>query len=232
LIGPLLRHVVLERGSLGEAVCAAVAGELATSSVPETSLRDVLVEVVGQHDLAEVFAADLHAIRSRDQASTGYLPSLLFSKAFQGLAGSRIARALWQDGEALRAQYLHGRISVVCAMDIHPGARLAGGVVIDHGTGIVIGETAVVETGVFMFHGVTLGSTGTASGDRHPKVREDAFLGAGATILGNIEVGRGAVVAAGSVVLKDVPAGKAVAGAPARVIGDAKAVLPRRDVDV
>jgi len=231
LLAPLLRQGILQQAGLGDAVCTSVARALATSVVPEESLRALCVDVVRNHGLEESFAADLHAIRSRDQAATGYLSPLLFSKTYQGLASYRIAHSLWLEGETRRAKYLQGRISVVAAMDIHPGARVAGGVVIDHGTGIVIGETAVVETGVFMLHGVTLGSTGRAGGDRHPKVREDVFLGAGATMLGNIEIGRGAVVGAGSVVLKDVPPGKAVAGAPARVIGEAKPVLPPRTAE-
>lgn len=231
LLAPLLRQGILQQAGLGEAVCASVAGAFATSVVPEESLSALFVEVVRNHGLEASFAADLHAIRSRDQAATGYLPPLLFSKAYQGLAGYRIAHSLWHEGETRRAKYLQGRISVVTSMDIHPGARLAGGVVIDHGTGIVIGETAVVEAGVFMLHGVTLGSTGRDDGDRHPKVREDVFVGAGATMLGAIEVGRAAVVAAGSVVLRDVPPGMAVAGSPARVIGESKAVLPPRSVE-
>lgn len=227
-LAPLLRQGILEQAGLGEAVCTSVARALATSVIPEDPLRALLVEMVSHHGLEESFAADLHAIRSRDQAATGYLHPLLFSKAYQGLAGYRIAHTLWHAGETLRAKYLQGRISVVAAMDIHPAARLAAGVVIDHGTGIVIGETAVVEAGVFMLHGVTLGSTGRVDGDRHPKVRADAFLGAGATMIGNIEIGRGAVVAAGSVVLKDVPPGMVVAGSPARVIGESRPMLPPR----
>lgn len=228
LLAPLLRQGILQQAGLGDAVCTTLAGAFATSVVPEASLRALFVEVARKHGLEASFAVDLHAIRSRDQAATGYLPSLLFSKAYQGLAGYRIAHSLWGQGETQRAKYLQDRISVVAAMDIHPGARLAPSVVTDHGTGLVIGETAVVEAGVFMLHGVTLGSTGRVDGDRHPKVREDVFVGAGATILGNIEIGRGAVVAAGSVVLKDVPPGMAVAGSPARVIGESKAVLPPR----
>lgn len=155
---------------------------------------------------------------------------LLFSKGFRGLASFRLSNAAWHDGQQTLARFIQYRASVALGIDIHPAATLAPGIVIDHGTGLVIGETAVVGSGSYLFHGVTLGSTGHGVGERHPRLEEDVFVGANATILGSVSLGKGSVVAAGSVVTRDVPPGVIVGGAPARVLGNAEPLLPRRQV--
>jgi serine O-acetyltransferase len=142
-----------------------------------------------------------------------------------------VAHWLWNKGRCGVAAYLQNRISEVFGVDIHPAARIGSGVMIDHGTGVVIGETAVVEDNVSLLHEVTLGGTGKESGDRHPKVHRGVLIGAGAKILGNIEIGAGAKVAACSVVLKDVPPHTTVAGIPARVVGRVTGTEPALTMD-
>jgi len=147
------------------------------------------------------------------------------------LQSYRIAHWLWQQGRTSLALFLQNRISSVFAVDIHPAAKIGKGIMFDHATGIVIGETAVVEDNVSIMQSVTLGGTGKEAGDRHPKVRKGVLISAGAKILGNIEIGECAKVGAGSVVLKDVPPRTTVAGVPARVVCDSKCDQPSRDMD-
>ena len=142
-----------------------------------------------------------------------------------------MAHSLWQDGRRALALHLQSRISAAFDVDIHPAARIGKGILIDHGTSVVIGETAVVDDNVSMLHEVTLGGTGKATGDRHPKVRHGVLIGAGAKILGNIEVGEGAKIGAGSVVLKDVPPHTTVAGVPAEAVGHPDVDEPSLDMD-
>jgi serine O-acetyltransferase len=143
---------------------------------------------------------------------------MLFFKGFQALQSYRVSHYFWMQGRETLALYLQSRIAQTFAVDIHPAARVGAGIMLDHGTGLVIGETAVVEDDVSMLHEVTLGGTGKERGDRHPKVRAGVLIGAGAKILGNIEIGAGARIGAGSVVLHAVPAGCTAAGVPARSV--------------
>lgn len=162
---------------------------------------------------------DLSAHVDRDPASVGYLTPFLYFKGFHALQAHRIAHWLYNQDRKALAYYLQARTSQEYDVDIHPAARMGKGIMIDHASGVVIGETAVVENNVSMLHGVTLGGTGKESGDRHPKIRSCVLLGAGARILGNIEVGVGAKVGASSLVLDSVPPHTTVAGVPAKVIG-------------
>ena len=166
--------------------------------------------------------SDLQAYFERDYATETYLEVVLYSRGFQAITLQRIARLYYLEGQKLTAKSFQSRIFEVYVMDIHPMAKLGKGIVIDHGVGVVIGETVEVGDNVFIFHQVTLGGTGKGGGDRHPKIKDDVFIGAGATILGNITVGNHANIAAGSVVLKDVAPNTAVAGIPAKLIGEAK----------
>jgi serine O-acetyltransferase len=174
-------------------------------------------------DILESAVLDLAAFCERDPAAVGPLQVFFFSKGFMALQSHRVAHALWHGGgQRCSAYLLQLRVSLVCAVDIHPAARLGSGIFLDHATGLVVGETAVVEDDVSILHEVTLGGTGKHRGDRHPKIRRGALLSAGAKILGNIEVGCHATVGAGSVVLVDVPAYATVAGAPAKVVGSSR----------
>lgn len=215
----LVSHIFPLGGSLARALAVRLAETLAAPSVTDAALVTLFEEVM-QADPAIVSGAcdDLFAIRSRDPSCTTFLHAFLNFKGFQAVQVNRIAHHLWQQGRAEMAAWLANRASVVIGADIHPAARIGTGVMLDHGSGIVIGETAVVEDNVSILQNVTLGGTGKISGDRHPKVRQGVMIGAGAKIIGNIEIGQNSKVAAGSVVLKDVPANCTVAGIPAQIV--------------
>lgn len=175
--------------------------------------------------------ADIAAVLDRDPACERLIEPFLYFKGFHALQAHRLTHWLWGAGERDFALYLQSRGSEVFQTDIHPAARIGRGVFLDHATGLVVGETAVVEDDVSLLQGITLGGTGKEAGDRHPKIRRGVMIGAGAKILGNIEVGEGARVAAGSVVLAPVPARATVAGVPARVVRTASAGDPARSAD-
>jgi len=172
--------------------------------------------------ICESASVDLLAFCNRNPACSDALQTFFFTKGYIALQSYRIAHALWLQGDKYSAQMIQMKMSTVFSVDIHPAASLGKGLFLDHATGLVIGETAVIEDNVSILHEVTLGGTGKQKGIRHPKIREGALLCAGAKILGNIEVGKGSKVGAGSVVLKDVPPKTTVVGVPARVVGALK----------
>ena len=171
--------------------------------------------------LGDVFRADLMAVAKRDPACRRLIDPLLYFKGYHALETFRFSHALWHSGRYDFALYLQSLSSRILQVDIHPAARIGKGVMLDHATGIVIGETAVIGDNCSLLHGVTLGGTGNERGDRHPKIGSGVMMGSGAKILGNIKVGDCVRVAAGSVVLQDVPPRRTVAGVPARDIGPA-----------
>lgn len=175
--------------------------------------------------IAEAAAADINHLEVVNPACPDHLTAFLTFRGIQAVQAYRIAHALWIDGDVQSAVLVQNWAANTWSIDIHPAARLGQSLFVDHGIGLVIGETAVVEDGVSLWHGVTLGSTLSEAGDRHPKIRRGALICAGATVLGNIEVGANAIVAANSVVLKPVTAGTVVAGTPAKVVGSAPASL-------
>ena len=181
--------------------------------------------------LAEIAEDDLRAVFERDPACKGYLQPFLFFKGFLALQTQRVSHRLWNQGRETLAFYLQSRMSELFQVDIHPATRIGRGVFVDHGTGIVIGETAVIGDGVSMLQGVTLGGTGAERGDRHPKIGKGVLLGAGAKVLGNIEIGDYAKIASGSVVLKPVPSGCTAAGVPARLVNCPTCPEPARSMD-
>jgi serine O-acetyltransferase len=182
-------------------------------------------------ELGEFFRADLQAVYDRDPACTRYLEPLLYFKGFHALVTHRFAHVLWNAGRRDFALYLQSQSSRIFAVDINPATRIGRGIMLDHGTGIVIGETAVVGDNCSILQNVTLGGNGKEIGDRHPKIGKNVLLAAGAKVLGNIRVGDCSKVAAGSVVLQDVPANKTVAGVPARIVGDSNCPEPARSMD-
>ena len=203
-----------------------------TTEVPAALIRQTFDEALSADpSIALAARADIVAFSERDPACTSPLDPLLWFKGYHALQTSRVAHWLWRQGRKTLAHFLQSRASALFGVDIHPGARIGKGIFIDHGTGVVIGETAVVEDGVSMLHGVTLGGTGKERGDRHPKVRRGVLLGAGAKVLGNIEIGACAKIAAGSVVLAPVPAGCTAAGVPARIIGCVDVPEPALEMD-
>jgi serine O-acetyltransferase len=174
---------------------------------------------------------DLLAVKKRDPAATGFLMTLLFSKGFLALQSHRAASKFINSKKTFMALYLQSQSSKNYGVDIHPSASIGNGVMLDHATGIVIGETSVVEDDVSIFQDVTLGGTGKITGDRHPKVRKGVLISAGAKIIGNVEIGEGAKVAAGSVVLEDVKMNTTVAGVPAVAVGKPATDSPAKTVD-
>lgn len=181
--------------------------------------------------IGDMFRADIAATVDRDPATDRFLEPVLYYKGFHAIVAYRLAHWLFGKGRKDFAYYLQSRSSAVFQCDIHPAARIGRGIFLDHATGLVVGETAVIEDDVSMLHSVTLGGTGKQDGDRHPKIRRGVLIGAGAKILGNIEVGRCARVAAGSVVVKSVPNNVTVAGVPAKVVGEAGCPEPSRAMD-
>ena len=196
------------------------------------SLRELAIEAYrASPNLVETAEADLKAVFERDPACKGYVQPFLFFKGFQALQTQRIAHWLWGQGRETMAFYLQSRMSEIFQVDIHPATQIGSGVFIDHGTGIVIGETAVIGDDVSLLQGVTLGGTGAERGDRHPKIGRGVLLGAGAKVLGNIQIGDYAKVASGSVVLKPVPAHCTAAGVPARLVNCPTGEEPARSMD-
>ncbi len=216
----MLDVAVLRHDSLGTALTALLARKLGDDLLRAPQLEGVFAAcLAADAEIVAAAAADLGAIEQRDPAARAMLTPFLAYKGFQALQAHRIAHRLWQDGRGSFARLLQSRSSEVFGVDIHPAVPVGRRVFIDHGTGLVVGETAVIGHDVSILQAVTLGGTGKDRGDRHPKVRNGVLLAAGAIVLGNIEIGRGATVGAGSVVLKDVPPCATVAGVPARIVG-------------
>jgi serine O-acetyltransferase len=220
---PLLRNLVsrlvCKGGTLQQALAIRLADLLQAPGVRAADLADLFAEIVsGNPTIAICAARDLEAVRTRDPACETYLHALINFKGFQALQAHRIAHRLWLDERTELASWISNRASLVLGPDIHPAARIGLGIMLDHGSGIVIGETAVVESDVSILQNVTLGGTGKTGGDRHPKVRQGVMIGAGAKVIGNIEIGEFSKVAAGSVVLKSVPPHCTVAGVPAQIV--------------
>lgn len=227
LFASVLRHPNLET-----ALSVILANKLQTPDLPAILVRDLIDEALaGDVSIGASIRADLLAARTRDPAARGYAQPFLYYKGFHALQAYRVAHRLWEQGRYGLAGHLQNRISEAFGVDVHPAAQIGSGVLIDHGTSVVIGETAVVEDHVSLLHEVTLGGTGKETGDRHPKVRRGVLIGAGAKILGNIEIGTGAKVGAGSVVLRDVPPHTTVAGIPARVVGKCTVAEPALEMD-
>ncbi len=231
-LASLLDAVILSHHSFGEALSFQVARKLGDAVLPPISLREVCAEAYeADPGIVAAAQADLRAVFERDPACKGYLQPFLFFKGFQALQAYRLGRWLWGQGRETLAFYLQSRTSELFQVDIHPAARIGAGLFVDHGTGIVIGETAVVGDDVSMLHGVTLGGTGAERGDRHPKIGKGVLLGAGAKVLGNIQIGDYAKIASGSVVLKPVPSGCTAAGVPARLVNCPSCSEPARTMD-
>ena len=231
-LASFVHATILNNERLEEALSYHLAQKLGNDDVGPMQVRFVFDQAFADApQLGEDVRADLSAIFERDPAVNTYVEPFLFFKGFNALQSYRITHWLWSKGRTAMALHFQSRISEVFGVDIHPAARVGRGVMIDHGTGVVIGETAIVEDDVSMLHGVTLGGTGKEQGDRHPKVRWGVLIGAGAKILGNIEIGHCSRIAAGSVVLQDVPANRTVAGVPAKIVGYAGCAEPARIMD-
>ncbi|CAJ1930628.1 unnamed protein product [Sphenostylis stenocarpa] len=219
ILSSFLYASILAHDCFEQALAFVVANRLQNATLLATQLMDIFCNVI-LHDkpIQRSIRLDVQAFKDRDPACLSYCSALLYMKGYHALQVYRIAHALWHQGRKVLALALQSRVSEVFGVDIHPAAKIGEGILLDHGTGVVIGETAIVGNRVSLMHGVTLGGTGKEIGDRHPKVGEGALIGASATILGNIKIGEGAMIAAGSLVLKDVPPHSIAAGIPAKVI--------------
>ena len=226
-----LQAAVLGQDSLETAIFHRIAERLGNAAVSASAIEGIAREALGDPEVGSTLRADLEAIVARDPATGEPLDAVLHLKGFHALATHRLAHRLWREGRQGFAKHLQSRSSEVFQTDIHPAARIGRGVFLDHATAIVIGETAVVEDNVSILQSVTLGGTGKECGDRHPKIRRGVLIGAGAIILGNIEVGENARIGAGSVVLAPVAPGTTVAGVPAKVVGRTGTSPPASSMD-
>ncbi|EOW9109986.1 serine O-acetyltransferase [Vibrio cholerae] len=232
MLASFYHATIIKHDSLKAALSYILANRLNTASMPAMAVREVIEEAfAADPSISEAAACDICATVNRDPAVSMYSMPLLYLKGYHALQGYRVANWLWRQGRKALATYFQNQISVACQVDIHPAARIGRGIMLDHATGIVIGETAVVEDDVSILQDVTLGGTGKECGDRHPKIREGVMIGAGAKILGNIEVGEGAKIGSGSVVLQAVPPHTTVAGVPARIVGRPQSDKPSLDMD-
>jgi serine O-acetyltransferase len=223
---------ILHQPNLEASVAHRVAWRLGHPALGADIIEQTFLEAFAEdRSIREAFRADIGAVMDRDPACTRVLEPVLYFKGFHAIQTHRLAHWLWNRKRQDFALYLQSRSSEVFQTDIHPAARLGRGIFLDHATGLVVGSTALVEDNVSMLQNVTLGGTGKERGDRHPKIRHGVLIGAGAKILGNIEVGHCARIAAGSVVLHPVPANATVAGVPAKVIGSAGCAEPARSMD-
>ena len=227
-----LFSTILNHASLESAVIHRISERLDHPDVPASLLRQTFQAMSDAvPEWSKVLRIDMQAVFDRDPACERYIEPLLYFKGFHAIQTHRLAHWLWNSGRRDFALYLQGRVSSVFQVDIHPAVKMGQGIFFDHATGIVVGMTAVIEDDVSILQGVTLGGTGKETGDRHPKIRRGVLIGAGAEILGNIEVGSCSKVAAGSVVLKPVPKCVTVAGVPARIVGEAGCAEPSRSMD-
>ncbi len=232
LLGGLIHSSILHHPTLERALAYRIALKLSSGEMSAQLLREIADEAyAADPDLGQAARADLVAVYDRDPACHRFIEPILFFKGFQAIAAYRVAHWLWREGRRDLAYFLQMRASELFSVDIHPAARIGRGLMIDHAHAVVIGETAVVGDNVSMLHSVTLGGTGKEDGDRHPKIGDGVLIGAGAKVLGNIRVGTCSRIAAGSVVLADVPPCKTVAGVPARIVGEAGCAQPAVTMD-
>lgn len=231
-LASLLYATILSHELPVDALAFQLGRKLGDTEISAMTVRSICWEAFyGEADAMQKVEADLRAVLERDPACKGYLQPFLFFKGFQALQTHRVAHWLYRQGRQTLAFWFQSRSSELFQVDVHPAARFGSGVFIDHGTGVVVGETAVVGDDVSMLHAVTLGGTGAQRGDRHPKIGKGVLLGAGAKVLGNIEVGDYAKVASGSVVLKPVPPHCTAAGVPARLVACPSSPDPARTMD-
>ena len=231
-LASFVHATILKHERLEDALSYHLAKKLGGEDLSPMQAREIYEEAIkGDPAIGEAVRADLAAVYDRDPACHSHVEAFLFYKGFHALECYRVSHWLWTQGREGMALFFQSRISEVFDVDIHPAARLGRGIMIDHATGVVIGETAVVEDDVSMLHGVTLGGTGKEKGDRHPKVRRGVLLSMGAKVLGNIEIGEYSQIGAGSLVLKSVPARCTAVGVPAKLVNCPGCDRPSQEMD-
>jgi len=232
LLASYVYACILNHDSLCAALSFLLSNKLGDNVMSAMTLRELFEKAYsGDPRIIDCAAHDIQAVHDRDAATNAYLPVILFLKGYHAIQVHRLSHYLWQQRRRDLALFLQSRNSEVFGVDIHPACVMGRGIMFDHATGIVIGETTVIEDDVSIMQSVTLGGTGHEQGDRHPKIRSGVLISTGAKVLGNIEVGRGAKIGAGSVVLQDVPPHTTVVGVPARPVGKPCQDLPSRTMD-
>jgi len=223
---------ILNHDTFASAISFFLSHHLASEYVSAMILRDVFVQAIkSDPSIEQRMLQDLMAHYTRDPTCDEYVTPLLYFKGYHAIQSYRIAHWLWQEGRTLFAYYMQNRIAELFHVDVHPAAQIAGGLMLDHATGVVIGETTVIEENVSMLHAVTLGGSGATIGKRHPTIGRGVLLSAGAKVLGGISIGEGTSIGAGSVVLESMPANSTVVGVPARVVGRSRSAMPSLDMD-
>lgn len=232
VLAAFLYSTVLNHHSLEESVIHRISERLDHADVSGILIRQTFDEMLADYpEWGAILRVDIQAVYDRDPACTRFIEPVLYFKGFHAIQTHRLAHWLWNRGRKDFALYLQSRASNVYQTDINPAARIGRGIFLDHATGLVVGSTAMIGDNVSILQGVTLGGTGKETGDRHPKIGNGVLIGAGAKVLGNIEIGHCSRIAAGSVVLKPVPPKSTVAGVPARVVGEAGCSEPSRAMD-
>ncbi len=233
LLASFMHATILSQESLERALAFHLANQLASPSMISTQIQSLFLECFDKEDgFKYSLRKDIVAVMDRDPAVRSSTDVLLYFKGFQAIQTHRVSHWLWNNERETLALFLHTRSNTVYHMDIHPAACLGTGLLFDHGTGIVIGETAVVGNNVSMLHQVTLGGSGNKHVDRHPKLADGVTIGAGATLIGNIFIGKGSSIGARSMVLSDVPANSVAVGVPAKVINRSPSGDEVSDYDV
>lgn len=228
---PWIEACVLSKGTFESSLGRLLSARLSEETLGSERLGELFHETLNLPDIARASRRDLAAVLERDPAAGSLATPFLHFKGYQSLQAYRIAHSLWNAGRHDLALYLQGRISTIYGADFHPAARIGEGILIDHATGVVVGETAVIGNDVSMLHEVTLGGTGKQTGDRHPKVGNGVLIGAGSKVLGNVRIGDCSKIGAGSVVLHDVPPHCTVVGVPAKVVGTPREEQPAFSMD-
>jgi serine O-acetyltransferase len=232
VLASFLHSTILNHKTLENALSFHLANKLDSPTASALLVREVIEDALASDPIiAKAVRCDIRAVKERDSACSLYSVPFLYFKGFHALQAYRVAHWLWNQGREDLALFFQNCISTEFGVDIHPAAKIGHGILIDHATGVVIGETATVGNNVSLMHSVTLGGTGKEGGDRHPKVGDGVLISAGAKILGNISIGTGAKVGSGSVVLQDVPAHTTVAGVPAKVVGTPGSDQPALDMN-
>ncbi|WGL18013.1 serine O-acetyltransferase [Microbulbifer bruguierae] len=232
VLASYFHNTVLRHATLDRALAYQLASVLDHPALTATALQEVIASALADDPgISRCMQADICAWYDRDPACDQYLTPFLYFKGFHALQSHRIAHWLWRNGRQTLALYFQSRVSEQFAVDIHPAASFGSGIMIDHATGLVVGETCVVEDDVSILHSVTLGGSGSGGGDRHPKIGRGVMIGAGAKVLGPVKIGEGVKIAAGSLVLAEVPAHATVAGVPARVVAAKTAAAPAYTMD-
>lgn len=232
VLSKLLHEVILNNETLAASLASRLSRKLAREDMSKEELCPLLQSIFAENkQIILCAAADMKAIQNRDPACRSIIEPMLYFKGFMAITVYRISHHLWTENRRALANYFQSLSSEIFGVDIHPGARIGSGILLDHATSIVIGETAIIENNVSILHEVTLGGTGKQKGARHPIVRSGVLIGAGAKILGRVEIGKCAKIGAGSVVLNDVPPNTTVAGVPAVSIGESSETSPALEMN-